>query len=155
MLGTSWDQCVSMVQYCFTSTETIRLFRTATSTFTQLPNSDRVTFPVLPFCCGVGGPLSTYSHSPPSIQDWNSACCDSCWRNPVGSFSTDLMRGVVRPNYTLLTRTCEMAISHRFFHSFADSFSTDLKRGVVRPNHTQAHDAEAISHYFSLALTRA
>ena len=65
------------------------------------------------------------------------------------------MRGVVRPNYTLLTRTCEMAISHRFFHSFADSFSTDLKRGVVRPNHTQAHDAEAVSHYFSLALTRA
>ena len=23
ILGTSWDQCVSMVQYCFTSTETI------------------------------------------------------------------------------------------------------------------------------------
>ena len=28
ILGTSWDQCVSMVQYCFMSTETIRLFRT-------------------------------------------------------------------------------------------------------------------------------
>ena len=28
ILGTSWDQCVSMVQYCFTSTETIRLVRT-------------------------------------------------------------------------------------------------------------------------------
>ena len=26
--GTSWDQCVSMVQYSFTSTETIRLIRT-------------------------------------------------------------------------------------------------------------------------------
>ena len=28
ILGTSWDQCVSMVQCCFTSTETIRLIRT-------------------------------------------------------------------------------------------------------------------------------
>ena len=28
ILGTSWDQCVSTVQYGFTSTETIRLFRT-------------------------------------------------------------------------------------------------------------------------------
>ena len=28
ILGTSWDQCVSMVQYCFTSTETIKLVRT-------------------------------------------------------------------------------------------------------------------------------
>ena len=28
ILGTSRDQCVSMVQYCFTSTETIRLVRT-------------------------------------------------------------------------------------------------------------------------------
>ena len=28
ILGTSWDQCISMVQYCFTSTETIRLVRT-------------------------------------------------------------------------------------------------------------------------------
>ena len=28
ILRTSWDQCVSVVQYCFTSTETIRLVRT-------------------------------------------------------------------------------------------------------------------------------
>ena len=28
ILGTSWDQCLSMVQYCFTSMETIRLVRT-------------------------------------------------------------------------------------------------------------------------------
>ena len=28
ILGTSWDQCASMVQYCFTSMETIRLVRT-------------------------------------------------------------------------------------------------------------------------------
>ena len=28
ILGTSWNQCVSMVQYCFTSMETIRLVRT-------------------------------------------------------------------------------------------------------------------------------
>ena len=28
MFGASWDQCVSMVQYCFTSTETIRLVET-------------------------------------------------------------------------------------------------------------------------------
>ena len=28
ILGTSWDQCVSMVHYCFTSTQTIRLVRT-------------------------------------------------------------------------------------------------------------------------------
>lgn len=47
-----------------------------------------------------------------------------------------------------------MAISHCFSHSFADSFSTDLKRDVVRPNYTQAHYAEAILHYFSLAHTR-
>ena len=50
ILGTSWDQCVSMVQYCFTSTETIRLVETekpraATSTFTQLLNSDERQFP--------------------------------------------------------------------------------------------------------------
>ena len=28
ILGTSWDQCQSMVQYCFTSTETRRIVRT-------------------------------------------------------------------------------------------------------------------------------
>ena len=28
ILGTSWDQCRNMVQYCFTSTETRRLVRT-------------------------------------------------------------------------------------------------------------------------------
>ena len=28
ILGRSWDQCINMVQYCFTSTETIRLVRT-------------------------------------------------------------------------------------------------------------------------------
>ena len=28
ILGTNWDQCLSMVQCCFTSTETVRLFRT-------------------------------------------------------------------------------------------------------------------------------
>ena len=28
ILGTDCDQCVSMVQYCFTSTETVRLVRT-------------------------------------------------------------------------------------------------------------------------------
>ena len=27
ILGTNCDQCMSMVQYCFTSTETIRLIR--------------------------------------------------------------------------------------------------------------------------------
>ena len=36
ILGTSWDQCRSMVQYSFMSTETRRLLRTATSTLTQL-----------------------------------------------------------------------------------------------------------------------
>ena len=36
ILGTNCDQCVCMVQCCFTSTETIRLIRTATLTFTQL-----------------------------------------------------------------------------------------------------------------------
>ena len=39
ILGTNCDQCISMDQCCFTSTETIRLIRTATSTFTQLLNS--------------------------------------------------------------------------------------------------------------------
>ena len=44
ILGTECDQCVCMVQCCFTSTETVRLIRTgkprtATSTFTQLLNS--------------------------------------------------------------------------------------------------------------------
>ena len=38
ILRTSWDQCRSMLQYNFTSTETRRLVRTATSTFTQLLN---------------------------------------------------------------------------------------------------------------------
>ena len=45
ILGTNNDQCLSMVQRCFTSTETIRLIRdveprTATSTSTQFLNSD-------------------------------------------------------------------------------------------------------------------
>ena len=43
ILGTSCDQCLSMVQCRFTSTETARLIRTgspATSTFTQLLNSE-------------------------------------------------------------------------------------------------------------------
>ena len=44
ILATNCDQCVSLVQCCFTSTETIRLIRdgdprTATSTFTQLLSS--------------------------------------------------------------------------------------------------------------------
>ena len=38
-LGTNCDQCVSMVQCGFTSRETIRLLRMATSTFTQLLSS--------------------------------------------------------------------------------------------------------------------
>ena len=40
ILGTSWDQCRSMVQYSFTSTKTRSLVRTATSTLTQLLNYD-------------------------------------------------------------------------------------------------------------------
>ena len=44
ILGTNCYQCLSMVQCCFTSTETVRLIRTkkpraATSTFTQILNS--------------------------------------------------------------------------------------------------------------------
>ena len=47
ILGTNCDQCLSMVQGCFTATETVRLIRTESpagrppqSTFTQLlPNS--------------------------------------------------------------------------------------------------------------------
>ena len=39
MLGTNCDQCVSMVQCCFASTETLSLIRTATLTFIQLLNS--------------------------------------------------------------------------------------------------------------------
>ena len=44
ILGTKCDQCVCMVQRCFTSTETVRLIRTgeprtATSTVTELLNS--------------------------------------------------------------------------------------------------------------------
>ena len=60
ILGTNCDQCLSMVQCCFTSTETIRLcFRTeklrmATSTFTQLLNFDEV--------CGRIEP-GTFNHS--------------------------------------------------------------------------------------------
>ena len=42
ILWTNCDQCVSMVQCCFTSTETVRLIRTATSTFTQLLNYDLI-----------------------------------------------------------------------------------------------------------------
>ena len=53
ILGTDCDQCVCMVQCCFTSTETIRLIRTgrpgtATSTFTQLLNSDAYQPTALP-----------------------------------------------------------------------------------------------------------
>ena len=51
ILGTNCNECVSMVQCCFTSTETIRLVRTESPstftmdlyrsmTFTQLLNSD-------------------------------------------------------------------------------------------------------------------
>ena len=44
ILGTSWDQCPSMVQYSFTSTETRRLVRTVTSTLTQLLNYDEASY---------------------------------------------------------------------------------------------------------------
>ena len=45
LLGTNCDQCRSMVQCCFTSTETVRLIRTERPgrpprSFTQLLNSD-------------------------------------------------------------------------------------------------------------------
>ena len=39
ILGTNFDQCLSMVQCCFTSTETVRLIRT--EIFTQLLNSEK------------------------------------------------------------------------------------------------------------------
>ena len=42
ILGTSWDQCVSMVRYCFTSTETIKLFRTFTQFLSSECDSARV-----------------------------------------------------------------------------------------------------------------
>ena len=62
ILGTNCDQCVSVVQCCFTSTETIRLVRTgrprtATSTFTQLLNSVRC------LQVGVVALLSVYKHN--------------------------------------------------------------------------------------------
>ena len=47
ILGTSWDWCRSMVRYCFTSRETRRLVRTATSTLTQLRNYDITPFQIL------------------------------------------------------------------------------------------------------------
>ena len=57
MLGTNCDQCVCMVQCCFTSTETVMLIRTGSpgrlpSTFTQLLNSEVfVCFVLLqPYC---------------------------------------------------------------------------------------------------------
>ena len=53
IIGTNCDQCVNMVQCCFTSTETVRLIRdgeprTDTSTFTQILSSGGVLlrFPV-------------------------------------------------------------------------------------------------------------
>ena len=54
ILGTNCDQCVCMVQCCFTSTETVRLIRTGSpgrlpSTFTQLLNSEFFVTNVLPF----------------------------------------------------------------------------------------------------------
>ena len=60
ILGTNCDQCLSMVQCCFTSTETVRLIRTgeprtATSTLTLLLNSDRDQ--LLPALC-----LSQFYH---------------------------------------------------------------------------------------------
>ena len=39
ILGTNYDQCVSMVQCCFTSTETIRLIGTGRPGGLQLLNS--------------------------------------------------------------------------------------------------------------------
>ena len=39
IVGTNFDQCLSMVQCCFTSTETVRLIRT--EIFTQLLNSEK------------------------------------------------------------------------------------------------------------------
>ena len=41
ILGTNCDQYLNMVRCCPTSTETARLTRTATSTFTQFLNSGR------------------------------------------------------------------------------------------------------------------
>ena len=64
ILGTSWDQCRSMVQHCFASTETVRLVRTESPgrpprlTLTQLLNYvpcalHKAVFAVtLPFDCG-------------------------------------------------------------------------------------------------------
>ena len=39
ILGTNFDQCLSMVQCCFTSTEAVKLIRT--DIFTQLLNSEK------------------------------------------------------------------------------------------------------------------
>ena len=73
IFGTNCDQCVSMVQCCFTSTETVRLIRTgeprtATSTLTQLLNSD------IFFCWERVKILCT-------VHAWRGW---SCWPRPSG-----------------------------------------------------------------------
>ena len=64
ILGTNCDRCRSMVQCCFTSTETVRLIRTESpgrppqSTFTQLLNSEKAQMENADR--DKGGPLAGY-----------------------------------------------------------------------------------------------
>ena len=78
ILGTSWDQCRSMVQYCFTSTETIRLARTDSPG--RPPRLSHSSWTMV-LCC---------FHSLISIQTFRkalTASVDSCAKIKECSFS--------------------------------------------------------------------
>ena len=79
VLGTNCDQCRSMVQCCFTSTETVRLIRTKSpgrpprlshSSWTWLWGCGRFSFPSLPVCFPVWVPHTCLS-SAISLNPWH------------------------------------------------------------------------------------
>ena len=101
ILGTSWDQCRSMVQYSFTSTETIRLVRTDSPVPRLSPSS--WTMSVLCVCTVIYVPASLQNL--PRAQD----LCESRGGHPGLSVLTSLMVFMdVKEYWTMLTHWSQL-----------------------------------------------
>ena len=94
ILGTNCDQCVCMVQCCFTSTETIRLIRTGSpgrpprlshSSRTLRRLGEHLTHNKYPHSTRICNPIS--SSPPPDLSlqpdpQIPVTCCSNCWALP-------------------------------------------------------------------------
>ena len=132
ILGTSWDQCLSMVSYSFTSTETIRLVRTDSpgrpprlshSSWTRIERDKRrisiTGCPQLPLRCAilVYDTLSRLRLKQPQGQE---SCRRSSWQRakPAQQYS-DLLSSTGQENNIVQPKTDKwFSFWSHFFYRF-------------------------------------